>query len=164
MKLRGRRRTKTVIAHSSATSQAAAKAPLQPLSPPPTSFHSLPSTQPHQPANYPPSLSVATCRESNILQLSLSQLSRFSLFFIKLPKRKSEVGWTVAAPTLPTQLSYSTITWRRPARPPPLLLHPIGWSRLLSGSNGILSAAIGAIGKQRPKMNYPVSSPSLMNK
>lgn len=53
---------------------------------------------------------------------------------------------------------------RAPSSPPPLLLHPIGWPRLLSGSNGILSVAGGAIGKQSMKMNYPVSSPSLTNK
>lgn len=46
----------------------------------------------------------------------------------------------------------------------PLLLHPIGWPRFLSGSNGTLSVAGGTIGKQSMKMNYPVSSPSSLNK
>lgn len=66
---------------------------------------------------------------------------------------------------MPTQLSYSTITGRAqlaaplprwPACPPPSPLPPV--SRCGS------STSSGAIGKQRPKMNYPVSSPSLMDK
>ena len=43
-----------------------------------SSFPFSPSTQPHQPASPRPSLSAATDRESNALQLSLPQLSRFS--------------------------------------------------------------------------------------
>ena len=46
----------------------------------------------------------------------------------------------------------------------PLPFHPIGWPQLLSGSNDILSVAIGAIGKQRPKMRFPVSFSLLTNK
>ena len=85
-------------------------------------------------------------------------------FFIKLLKQQNVERRTVAAPTLPTQLSYSTITGRASSSPPSLLLHPIGWPRRLSGPNGTLSVAGGAIGKQSMKMNYPVLFPSLTNK
>ena len=56
-----------------------------------------------------------------------------------------------------------------PAIAAPSSLHPCPFTQsggllLLSGSNGILSVAIETIGKQRLKINYPVSSSSLMNK
>ena len=80
-------------------------------------------------------------------------------FFIKLPKQHSVEGRTVAG----VQPAGPAVTGRRPAR---RTLAPSSnrMPRLLSGSNGTLSVAIGAIGKQSMKMNYPVSSPSLMNK
>ena len=53
---------------------------------------------------------------------------------------------------------------RAPSSPHPCPFIQSGGPRLLSGSNGALSVAGGAIGKQSMKMNYPVSSPSLMNK
>ena len=122
------------------------------------------STQSHQPTPSVAHLSAATGRESNILQLSFSSCSASPFLLHKITEaaergEKNRGG----APTLPTQLSYSTITGRAQLAAP-LLLHPIGWPRLLSGSNGILSVAGGAIGKQSMKMNYPVSSSSLMNK
>ena len=69
------------------------------------------------------------------------------------------------APTLPTQLSYSTITGRAQlaaplprcsACPPPFSLSSV--------SRCDLSVAGGAIGKQSMKMRFPVSFPSLMDK
>ena len=63
---------------------------------------------------------------------------------------------------MPAQLSYSTITCAPSSPHPCPSLNQV--PRLLSGPNGIFSAAIGTIGKQRPKMNYLVSSPSLMDK
>ena len=125
-------------------------------------FSSLPPNPaiPHPP---PPGFPSATERESNILQLSLPSCSALHSFFIKLPKRQSVEGRTVAKrpacrPSCPThagaQLAAPLPRW--PACPPLFSFSPV--SRCGS------STSSGAIGKQRPRINYPVPSSSLMNK
>ena len=100
----------------------------------------------------------ATDRKSQTSSYPCSSCFAFPFFFIKLPKQQSVavVAWRSV------QLASPAIAGAQLDAPLPF--HPIGWPRLLSGSNGILSVAIEAIGKQRLKMNYPVSSSSLMNK
>ena len=85
-------------------------------------------------------------------------------FFIKFLKQQSVAGRTWRS----TQLADPAVLFNdnvaaRPARPHPCLFIKSG-ARLHSGPNGGPSTAGGAIGKQRPEMNYPVSSPSLTNK
>ena len=130
-----------------------------------SSFHSLPPpspTSPHPaaPACQSPRVGRAIFSSYLLPSCSVSPPS----FFIKLPKQKSGKGRTVAGAQLADLAVLPNDNTAHPARPSPLLLHPIGWSWLLSGSNGIFSVAIEAIGKQSMKMNYPVSSPSLTNK
>ena len=139
--------------------------PLPLLSPPPSiTFILSPSTPSHRPHPPPPSFPSATGQESNILQLSPLQLFRFSpSFFIKLPKRQSVAD---VVPSQPVQLSCPTIACgAQLAAPlplpvaacsPPFSLSPV--------SRCGPSTSSEAIGKQRPEMNYPVSSPSLTNK
>ena len=133
------------------------------LSPPaitPLPLHPVPPARSH----HRPSLPSATCRESNILQLSLPSCSASPFLLHKLLKQQSVERRTGAGAQLtdPAVLPNDNTAGAQLAAP--LLLHPIGWPRLLSGSNGDSSVAIGAIGKQSMKMNYPISSPSLMNK
>ena len=79
---------------------------------------SSPSTQLHQPAPVAPSLPAATCRKSNALQLSLPSCSPSPFFLHKITETAERGGKDRGgAPTLPTQLSYPTITRRAPARP-----------------------------------------------
>ena len=97
------------------------------------------------------------------LQLSLLQLFRPSFLLHKITEAAERGGCRVARypacwPSQPAQLQ------REPSSPHPCPFTQSGSLLLLFGSNGILSVAIGAIGKQRLKMNYPVSSSSLMNK
>ena len=141
-------------------SQAAASAiaPLRSRSPPPFIFPSFPSSPSAQPATCRPSLSAATCRSS----YSFPAVPLLPSFFIKLPKQQgmAYVAWRCTQPAGPdSRFSHSGAQLVAP-----LPLHQIRRPRLLSGSNGILSVAGGAIGKQRPKINYPVSFPSLLNK
>ena len=124
---------------------------------------SSPSTQPHQPASLRPSLSAATCRGAVAPAISSPAVLLLPSFFIKLPKQKSVEVVTWRAPSLPTQLFYSTITGRAQLAAP-LLLHPIRRRPPTPVSRRGPSAAIGSIGKQSMKMNYPVPSPSLTNK
>ena len=135
-----------------------------PLPPPPSIILLSPSTQPHHPT---PSAAQLPLRHVPGEQYSPAippQLFRFSpSFFIKLPKQQSVAD---VVPSQPVQLSYPTIACgtssphpcpsRWPACPPPFLLSPV--------SRCGPSTSSEAIGKQRPEMNYPVSSPSLMNK
>lgn len=129
-------------------------------SPPP--HHSIlsPSTQPHQPTSssvgrhVPPSSCPSYPSPAVLLLPS---------FFINYRSSRAEAQWTSRGmvPSLLAQLA-------GPAVAAPSSSHPCSSPnqvpRLLSGSNGILSAAIGTIGKQRLKMNYPVSFSSLTNK
>ena len=128
----------------------------------PSSFPlSLPPPSPATPHPPPPGLSAATDRESNALQLSPPPaVPLLPSFFIKLPKRKSVEGRTGEE----RPACRPSCNRRAPSSPHPCPFIQSGGPRLLSGSNGALSVAIGAIGKQSMKMNYPVSSPSLMNK
>lgn len=129
----------------------------------PSSFHSLLLHPAHQPATYPPSLSAATCRRAMSSSYPSPAVPLLPFFFIKLPKQKSVEERTVAGAQLADPAVLLNDNRARPAR---RTLAPSSnrVPRLLSGSNGILSVAGGAIGKQRPKMNYPVSFPLLMNK
>ena len=123
--------------------------------------HSLSLHPAHQPASPRPSLSAATDRESNALQLSPPPaVPLLPSFFIKLPKRKSVEGRTGEE----RPACRPSCNRRAPSSPHPCPFIQSGGPRLLSGSNGALSVAGGAIGKQRPEKNYPVPSPSLTNK
>lgn len=100
--------------------------PLQPSST--IVFTFPPSTQPHQPASHYPSLPAATCRESNILQLSLSSHSASPFLLHKLPKQKSVaiVMWRSTLPADPASRSSHSGAQlaRRPAPPgTTLVLH-----------------------------------------
>lgn len=121
------------------------------------------STQPHQPASLRSSFSSATNRESDASSYLSPAVSLLPSFFIKLPKQKSVEGRTVAGAQLADPAVLSNDNRARPARRT-LASSSNRWPQLLSGSNGILSVAGGAIGKQSMKMNYPVSSPSSLNK
>lgn len=118
------------------------------------------------PANLPPPplpcLPAATCRQAAVPAIPSPAVLLLPSFFIKLLKRQSGsvvVAWYPACwPSQSAQLQ------RRPAR---RILAPSSNQMAalrFSGSNGILSVAIGTIGKQRHKMNYSVSSSSLMDK
>ena len=170
MKLRRRRRKEKEPCHRVLHHHSARPRPEPPLPPALTSSTTISillSLHPATPLRIPPPQLV--CRHVSgeqyppAVPLPSCPASPFLLHKITEAKERGGVDRGVV-PSLPTQLSYSTIAWRCPACPPPLSFHLIGWPRLLSGSNGIFSVAIGAIGKQRPKMNYPVSSPSLTNK
>ena len=131
--------------------------------PPPSIPLFLPPPRPPTPHPPPPSFPSATNRESNILQLSFPSCSASLFLLHKLPKQQSMAD---GVPSQPTQLSYPTIACgaqlaaplpsRWPACSPPFSLSPV--------SRCGLSTSSEAIGKQRPKMNYPVSFPSLPNK
>ena len=147
-------------------SQATARAPLRSRSPPPFIFPSFPSSSFAQPATCRPSLSAATCRQAVAPAIPPPAVPLLSFFFIKLPKQQgmAYVAWCCTQPAGPTCRSSQPVQpQRRPARRT-LASSPNQVPRLLSGSNGILSVEDGAIGKQRPKINYPVSFPSLLNK
>ena len=126
--------------------------------PPPSIIPLSPSTQLHHPTS-----SVAPAspppRIGRAISSSYPCHSRSASPFLlhKLLKQQSVEGRTGAGTYLADP---AVLLMARPAR----RTHPIGWPRLLSGSNGTLSVAGGAIGKQSMKMNYPVSLPSLMNK
>ena len=130
----------------------------------PPSFHSLP-----HPSHHPtPSSAQLPLRhvpgEQYPPAIPPPAVPLLPFFFIKLPKHQSVAD---VIPSQPVQLFCPTIAWRAPssprpcpsqwpACPPPFSLSPV--------SRCGLSTSSGAIGKQRPEMNYPVSSPSLMNK
>ena len=124
----------------------------------------LPPPSPISPLLHHSSFSSVTGRESKTLQLSLPSCPASPFFLHKITEaeergEKNRGG----APTLPTQLSYSTITGRAQlAAPCPFTKS--GGCPPASVSRCDLSAAIGAIGKQRPKMRFPVLFPSLTNK
>ena len=93
-------------------------APL-PLSSPSSLHHSRPLLllhPAHQPASPRPSLSAATCRKSNALQLSLPAVLLLPFFFIKLPKQKSVEGRTVAGAQLADPAVLPNDNRTRPAR------------------------------------------------
>ena len=117
------------------------------------------STRPTSPHPAAPSLPAATDRETIAPAISLPAVSPSPFLLHKLPKQQS-----VAA-----------VTWRSTQLAGPVVdgaqlaagLYPPGSSLILLPSPVSRrgpSAAIGTIGKQRPKMNYSVSSSSLMNK
>lgn len=118
MKLRRRRRRPRPATACSATppSQAAARA-YAPALLFPSFLFSLPpprSTTPHPP---PPSLPSATDRKSNALQLSSSPaVPLLPSFFIKLLKRKSVEGRTVAGAQLADPIVLLNDNRARPAR------------------------------------------------
>ena len=92
------------------------------------------------------------------LQLSLRQLSRPFFLLHKITERKRSdcrvARYPASRPSCSgTQLARRPMPSRWPACPPPSPVSRCG-----------PSAAGGAIEKQRPKMNYPISSSSLMNK
>ena len=96
------------------------------------------------------------------LQLSSPAVLPFPFFFINYWSRRAwrEGPWRGTRLTNPAVLLNDNVA-ARPACPPPLSNR---MAAARPGSNDILSVAEGAIGKQRLKMNYPVSSSSLMNK
>ena len=101
--------------------------------------------------------------EDPALQLSLLQLFCPSFLLHKITEaakweRRIVIAVLACRPSQPAQLQ------RAPSSPHPCPFTQSDSLLLLSGSSDILSVAIGAIGKQRLKINYPVSSSSLMNK
>ena len=94
----------------------------------PSSFpSSLPPPSPTSPLLHHSSFSSATGRESNTLQLSLPSCSASPFLLHKITETAERGEKNRAGASLPTQLSYPTITRQAPSSPPPLLLHPIGW-------------------------------------
>lgn len=81
----------------------------------------------------------------------------------KITEAEERGGCHVAEHPLTDPASRPSCSVRAPSSPHPCP-SPNQVPRLFSGSNGILSAAGGTIGKQRPEKNYPVPSPSLTNK
>ena len=131
--------------------------------PPPSIPLFLPPPRPTTPHPPPPSFPSATCRESNILQLSLPAVLLLPSLFHKITEAEESGRGT--QPAGPAVLSNDSMrapssphpcSSRWPACPPPFSLSP--------ASRCGPSTSSEAIGKQRPKMNYPVSFPSLPNK
>ena len=143
----------------------AATRPVRSQAPAPRySFHhhsSLPPPAPTSPHPPPPSFPAATCRRAIFSSYPLPSCSASSFLFHKnyRSNRAWRTQYPASRPSCPAQRQHADAQLAAP-----LPLHPIRWPRLLSGSNGILSVAGGAIGKQRPKMRFSVSFPSLMNK
>ena len=131
----------------------------------PSSLHSS-SLHPAPPARIPPPQLV--CRHVSGEQYSPAipppAVPLLPSFFIKLPKQQSVEGRTVAGAQLadPAVLPNDNTagaqlaTTLAPSSNRVLASHP--------GPKGAFSTASEAIGKQRSKMNYPVSSPSSLNK
>lgn len=111
------------------------------------------------------SLSAATCRQA-VAPAIPPQLFRFSFLLHKITEAarygiRRVALYSTCRPNLPVQLAGLAIA--APSSPH-LAPSPNQVPRLLSGSNGTLSVEGRAIGKQRPKMRFPVSFPSLLNK
>lgn len=127
---------------------------------PPTSFHFL-SLHPSPPARIlrrQPILRHGS-GEPN-LQLSFPAVPLLPLLLHKITEAEERggcyVAWCPACwPSQPAHLQ------RHPARPQ---AHALPVAATVSASRSGSSSAIGTIGKQRLKMNYPVSSSSLTNK
>ena len=134
----------------------------------PSSFpFSLPppsSTSPHRPA---PACRPPRVGRAIFSSYLLPSCSTSPFLLHKITEATERGGCHVAKhpacrPSLPIQLQRAGAQLAAPAPsrqlacPPPPPLSPI--------SRCGPSTAIGAIGKQSMKMNYPVSSPSLMNK
>ena len=116
------------------------------------------SRLPHSP---PPS---ATSQKSQTSSYPCPSCPTFPSFFIKLPKRQSRSVAVVA--WRGTQLAGPAVAVRparSQARALPVVACPLP-SPLPPVSGCALSAAEETIGKQRPKMRFPVSSSSLTNK
>lgn len=129
------------------------------LSPP----ASLARSFPHSPACLPPRVGRAMSSSYPCHSRSASLPS----FFIKLPKQKSGKGRTVAGAQLAGPAVLPNDNVAAPSSSAGLRLPVVDLSStspLSPVSRCGLSTAIGAIGKQRLKMNYPVPSPSLTNK
>ena len=122
------------------------------LHPAPTSPQpAVPACQPPRAAKQLLQLSLSSCSASPFLLHKITEAARYGIRRVAL--------YSTCRPSLPVQLADCGAQFAAP-----LPLHQIRWPRLLSGSHGILSVAGGAIGKQRPKMRFPVSFPSLLNK
>lgn len=130
--------------------------------PPPTIVSILsPSTCSASPHPSQPSLPAATDRESNILQLSLPSCPAPPFLLHKIPE-VAERTWRMAV-VVPANRSSYTVQ-RRAQLAATLAPSSNRVAAALPGSKCNLSAASGAIGKQRLKMNYSVSLSSLMDK
>ena len=160
MKLRRRRRSNIACLAATRPVRSQAPAPASSLHHSSLSLHPAPPPYAlRRPASPPPRAGRAIFSSYPSSSCSASPPS----FFIKLPKQQSVAD---VVPSQPVQLSYPTIACgtssphpcpsRWPACPPPFSLSPV--------SRCGPSTSSEAIGKQRPEMNYPVSSPSLMNK
>lgn len=164
MKLRRRRKEEGGPAFRAfpPPSQAAARAPLPFLllfSFPLIISVLSPSTQLHQPT----SSSVSVCQPpragEQLPQLSLSSCFVLPFLLHKITEAAERGGCRVARRQLAGPASRPSCNGR-PARP-----QARGrLSSTISRPNGDFSTSSGAIGKQRPKINYPVSFPSLTNK
>ena len=126
----------------------------------PALFPSLPSCPSTASACPPPRVGRAM---SSSYPLPSHPASPFLLH--KIPEATERGGKDRGVvPSLPAQLFYSTITRRAPSSPATLAPSSNRVAAARPGPNDIFSAAEGTIGKQRPGMNYPISSPSLTNK
>ena len=165
MKLRRRREEEGIdIAFSAATQLGRGQSHLSRsylLLPPSFTISPTRPTSPHPP---PPSFPSATGQKSNILPLSLPSCSA-SPFLIHKITEASERGGRSTQLAGPAVLSNDSMRApssphpcpsRWPACSPPFSLSPV--------SRCGPSTSSEAIGKQSPKIRFPVPSPSLTNK
>lgn len=123
--------------------------------------HSIlsPSTQPHHLLRS--SLSAATCRQA-VAPAILAPAVFLLPFLLHKITGAAERGSCVV-PSLLAQLVGPAVAGAQLARRP-VAACPSPFFSLSPGPNGGPFAAGGAIGKQRPKMRFPVSFSSLTNK
>lgn len=109
------------------------------------------------------SLSAATSRQAVAPAILAPAVLLLPFLLHKITEAEERKRGGGVVPSQPTQLAGPAVAApSSPAGPYPFIQSD--GSSPLSGHNGIFSAAIGTIGKQRPKINYLVSSPSLTNK
>lgn len=132
--------------------------PVAPLLPIPVlSLSVSPSTRPSTAPAFPPPR-IGRASPPAILTPAVLLLP---FFFIKLPSGRA--GWD--GPWRGTQLADPAVLLNDNMARAQLARRSCSFmTAARPGSNDILSVAEGAIGKQRLKMNYSVSSSSLMNK
>ena len=163
MKLR-RRRRRTEIARSAVIPARPQPEPPLPLLSPPPSIIPLSSAQPHQSASSAAQLPLRHVPGKQYSPAAISSCSASPLLFHKITEA-TERGGRGAQPAGPAVLFNDSMRApssphpcpsRWPVCPPPFSLSPV--------SRCGPSTSSEAIGKQRPKMKFPVSFPSLMNK
>lgn len=131
----------------------------------PSSFRSLSLLHPlHQPTSSAPACQPPRIGRAIFSSYLLPSCLASPFLLHKITEAEERTRWPRGeAPSLPTQLADPAVACGHPAR---RTLAPSSnrVAAVFFGSNGILSVASEAIGKQRPKMRFPVSSPSLTDK